>query len=210
MPPLQPHIADALHRTHRAGEKGVDSHVADPVVGHIQPHVIGGVEQPFRKQQAVRPRRVRRLPRLRMCQPQIQLAIAKAVVPAAREQRFAVGNELRNRCRAAVLHQRLPQIRTRSAVGIISRGTHPVDRAGGEIRRCALLFGLARQRQGDQFPDRGGLAKLDLSFFQEGAGHDAYFSSFFPIGSPPSAMVSPRLGTWKACPSYEATRSATS
>src|ERR1019366_1194459 len=111
-----------------------------------------------------------------------------------------------------VLHQRFPQVRARPA-GCFPKHFRllPPDRTRTVVRRRALVFRPSGLRQGNQLADRGRAAILDLGLFQERARHGRYRFSFFPSSSPPSAMVTPSVGTWSACPSpYQETRSVTS
>src|ERR1035441_6970381 len=203
-----PHEADAFHFSQRAAQEGIDADVANAVFIDVHPHMVGRVTEFLGHRQAIhgfgRRQRMRHL--------QVQFAIAIAVVPAARKQRFAVGDELGYGSSAAILHQRFVQegagSESRHFIGV---GLLPEDRAIRVVLRGAPLFCPAGLRQGNELADGRSPAILDLCFFEERAGHGDYRSSFFPNSSPPSAMVTPSEGILNAWPSlYEATRSVTS
>src|ERR1035441_9606808 len=201
-----PHVADAFGLAQGAAEKGVDAGVTDAVFTDIEPHVVGGVAEPRGQGNAIHVVGGN----AGVGHGEVELAVAEPIASAAGDLALAVGDHFGDRRGAAVLHQRLAQVGAMAGNGW-RRVLHAVDRAGEIFLGGTFVIGPAGRRDGNEFPDRGRLAILDLSFFEKRAGHGGHFSSFFRSSSPPSAMVMPSSGRWKVWPSWnEATRSETS
>ena len=174
--PALPDVADAFGLAQRAAEKGVDAGVTDAVLADIEPHVVGGVAGASRAAEC-HPRR--RGACLRVGHGEIEFAVAEAVAAAAREQALAIRDHLGDRRGAAVLHQRLGQVGASAGSRLFHR-LRAEDRTGEVFLRGTLLVRPAGRGERNEFPDRGRLAILDLSFFEKRAGHGSQFSSFFP------------------------------